>query len=111
MKTKAVILEVSDISKSYYGLYRIFTVNEKFFNIISNYLYSKYSFNKSFYLDVGYDNMNIIAEDYITEEDIDMIKIILSDVEYIKLTAPMYEKRNKHGFSGWLLGQNIKWED
>lgn len=110
MKTKAVILEVSDISRSY-GIYRIFTNREKYFNIISNYLYSKYSFNKSFYLNEDYDNMHIIAEEYITEEDITMLKIILGGVEFIELTKALYAKRAKQGFSGWLLGQNIDWED
>ena len=110
MKTKVVVLDVSDVDRdsSCYGKYRIFIKNKSSAFVVSNYLTTILPHSRRH----GYhDGLYLFADGGIKDEDIEIIKVILEGVKTIKLTLEMYSKREGQGFSGWLIHQNIDWED
>ena len=109
MKTKAVVLNVSDFEDTCksHGKYRIFVKSESCASVASNYLITMLPHFKRHY----YDGLHIFTDHGIKDEDIEMIKVILENVKLIKLTEEMFSKRKSVGFSGWLKHQNIDWED
>ena len=109
MKTKAVVLDVSDFEDTCksHGKYRIFIKNESPASVASNYLTTILPYVKRHH----YDGFHLFTDVGIKDEDVEMIKVILEGVKIIKLTEEMFSKKKSVGFSGWLKHQNISWED
>ena len=108
MKTKAVILDVSERSMSVIS-YRVIVEDEESFKLIANYLSSAISYSNSYNNSrTGYHNCDIIADHRISSEHIEIIKALVDDYRIFTLYD---DTEVPDGYTGWVRSQNINWED
>ena len=110
MKTKAVILDVSQITFTNFkiGVYRILVEDEETFKIISNYLFSAIDYQGEYDNVEGYHGFDIITDYRISNEHIEIIKALVDDYRLFTLYD---DTEVPDGYTGWVRSQNIKWEE